>query len=121
MKEVLDQYFQAWRTQDSNLIASLFTQDGTYRVKPFGIEEYHGTVEIKNYWSENPSSIRRTPPQPRALNVAFGDDLCFAEWENKFVASNGVPVTTQGMMLLLFADGLIKELREHFLTAADQA
>ena len=116
MKEVLDLYFQAWRTQDSDLIASLFTGDGIYRVKPFGIEEYLGRDQIKDYWYANPVS-GQSKPTPELLNYAFGDNVCFAEWQNHFVSlKHQLDITTKGILLLEFENGLIKELREHYLS-----
>src|SRR6185437_4508299 len=116
MKEVLDLYFQAWRTQDSDLIASLFTGDGIYRVKPFCIEEYLGRDQIKDYWYANPVS-GQSKPTPELLNYAFGDNVCFAEWQNHFVSlKHQLDITTKGILLLEFENGLIKELREHYLS-----
>jgi|SRR5690242_3554476 ketosteroid isomerase-like protein len=119
MKELLASYFKAWQERDAELIASLFTLEGIYRVKPFGIEEYHGQSEIKQYWLANAGNARRGQPNPTMQDVAFGENFCFLEWQNKFVSSNGTPVTTQGMMLLRFEDGRISELKEHFMTIAD--
>lgn len=116
MKEVLDLYFRAWQTQDSDLIASLFTEDGIYRVKPFGIEEYFGREKIRGYWHANPVS-GQSKPQPELLNYAFATELCFAEWQNHFISlKHQLEITTKGILLLEFKDGLIKELREHYLS-----
>ena len=116
MQEVLDLYFQAWRTQDSELIASLFTEDGVYRVKPFGIEKYFGREQIKGYWHTSPVS-GQSKPAPKLINCAFGDELCFAEWQNHFTSIKyQLDVTTNGILLLEFEEGFIKELREHYLS-----
>ena len=119
MKEVLALYFKAWRDRDSELIARLFTSTGVYRVKPFGIEEYHGQDEIKQYWMSNAGNPERSQPNPTMKDIAFGDNFCFLEWQNRFMSSNGTPVTTEGMMHVRFDDGHISELREHFMTIAD--
>lgn len=115
MTEVLKQYFRAWQTQDSELLGELFTQDGIYKVKPFGIEQYEGTEQIKTYWEANPVA-KQVNPKPVILQTAFDDNICFAEWENTYTTHEGKVKITQGMLLLEFEGSLIKELREHYLS-----
>ena len=118
MKQVLEQYFLAWTRQDSNSVARLFTDGAIYKVKPFGIEEYRGKDQIKEYWETHPVRSQLNP-RPRILNSAFGNDICFAEWENTFTTRTGNKKRTLGLMVLEFEDGLIKELREHYLSTED--
>jgi len=40
----------------------------------------------------------------------------FAAWENIFTNHEGVRKTTREVLLLIFREGLIQELREHYLT-----
>lgn len=115
MQSILKQYFKAWHSQDSSLVTSLFTPDGVYRVKPFGIEEYFGAEQIKQYWEANPISAQENP-QPKILTYAFGDNVCFAEWENKFTTQKGSLKKTRGILLMTFENGKINELREHYLS-----
>jgi ketosteroid isomerase-like protein len=115
MKKSLDSYFDAWRKQDSELLCELFTNDGVYRVKPFDIEVYVGKDEIRKYWKANPVT-KQIRPQPKLLNSAFGENICFAEWENTFTTLEGKLKVTRGMLILEFSDGLIKELRENYLS-----
>ncbi|GEM_PF-3313203 len=115
MRQILTHYFEAWQQQDSNKLVSLFNKDGIYRVKPFDLEEYTGTDSIREYWQTHPVAMQ-TNPQPKLLNSAFGEDICFAEWENTFTNQAGISKTTRGMLLLEFQDGLIHELREHYLS-----
>jgi ketosteroid isomerase-like protein len=116
MHQILGHYFEAWQQQDSGKLISLFNKDGIYKVKPFGLEEYAGTDDIREYWETHPVA-RQINPQPKLLNSAFGEDICFAEWINTFTNHAGVSKTTCGMLLLEFKDGLIQELREHYLSA----
>lgn len=115
MKQILTHYFEAWRDKDSDKLVSLFNKDGAYRVKPFGIEEYDGTTEIRDYWETHPVAMQINA-KPELLNSAFGDDICFAEWENTFTTQTGKKKTTRGMLILEFKDGLVQELREHYLS-----
>lgn len=115
MNQVLEQYFHAWEHQDSDALVDLFTKDGIYKVKPFGLEEYHGIEQIRHYWETNPVAMQLNP-NPKLLNVAFGTNICFAEWENTFTTREGVNKTTRGMLLLEFNRGQIQELREHYLS-----
>ena len=41
-------YKQAWETSDEQLLASLFTEDGTYHNTPFATQVGHD--QIKQYW-----------------------------------------------------------------------
>ena len=120
MEQIVTQYFAAWQQQDSDKLISLFNKDGIYKVKPFGLEEYTGTDQIRGYWEANPVA-GQMHPRPRCLNSAFNDSQCFVEWENKFTTPEGVHKTTRGMLLLEFSDGLIQELREHYLSVVSNA
>jgi uncharacterized protein (TIGR02246 family) len=44
----MENYKRAWETSDENLLASLFTPDGTYRNTPFAVQQGHEA--IKQYW-----------------------------------------------------------------------
>ena len=114
MERVLEEYFLAWATRDSTKIVTLFTNDAWYKVKPFGLEEHYGKAAIKRYWEANP--VSQVNPRPSLLHAAFAENICFAEWENIFTTHTGTKKTTRGMLVLEFADGLIKELREHYLS-----
>jgi ketosteroid isomerase-like protein len=46
--EFMESYKLAWETSDENLLASLFTPDGSYRNTPFAIQQ--GQEAIKQYW-----------------------------------------------------------------------
>ncbi len=115
MKQILAHYFEAWRQKDSDKFISLFNKDAVYRVKPFAIEEYIGTDQIKDYWETHPVAMQ-TNPKPKLLNSAFGEDICFAEWENTFTTLANKSKTTRGMLILEFKEGKIQELREHYLS-----
>jgi uncharacterized protein (TIGR02246 family) len=115
MRQILSRYFEAWQDKDSEKLVSLFKKDGVYRVKPFGIEEYVGTDQIRDYWETHPVAMQINA-KPKLLNSAFGDDICFAEWENTFTTQDNHSKTTRGMLILEFKDGLIQELREHYLS-----
>lgn len=115
MQQVLNDYFDAWENQDSNALCNLFSDDGIYRVKPFGIEEYFGKEQIREYWDANPVSKQKNP-QPKLLSSAFGNNICFAEWETASTTPKGTKMITRGILLLEFENNLIKELREHYLS-----
>jgi len=44
----MESYKRAWETSDENLLASLFTPDGSYRNTPFATQQGHEA--IKQYW-----------------------------------------------------------------------
>lgn len=93
MQKILIQYFDAWRNQDSQSLVELFDDEAEYRAKPYEIEEYHGKNQIKEYWEEHPVK-GQTNPNPKLLNASFGENMCFAEWENEFINKQSKHKTT---------------------------
>ena len=47
--EWVTSYARAWETANEELIASLFTEDASYRSSPFR-EPFNGHAEIRAYW-----------------------------------------------------------------------
>ena len=60
ISEFMEAYKRAWETSDENLLASLFTPEGTYRNTPFATQQGHDA--IKQYWQRTKlqSDIRLT-------------------------------------------------------------
>jgi hypothetical protein len=110
---VINNYFEAWKQQDPQLLEKVFTNDAKYIVKPFGIEEHHGIDAIKDYWRAKPVNLQ-VNPSPKIISQAFGKNACFIEWETKFTTSDKKHKIVRGMMRLEFKDGLVQELREHY-------
>jgi len=113
MQLVIGRYFEAWRSQNPELLTEVFTHDAKYLVRPFGIESYEGLEAIKGYWRAKPASIQISP-KPTIISQAFSEDSCFIEWETTFTTPSDTTKIVRGMMRLEFDNGLVKELREHY-------
>ncbi len=113
IQSVMDLYFQAWVTQNSSLLHKIFTEDAIYKVKPFGLEEYKGLEAIIGYWKAKTIALQ-TEPKPKIISKAIGTDICFIEWETTFTTTAETTKTVRGILVLLFRDGLVSELREHY-------
>ncbi len=113
MQAIIDQYFDAWKSQNTDLLTEVFTHDALYSAQPFGIEEYKGLEAIKGYWRAKPVSIQINP-KPLVISQAFGENCCFIEWETTFTTLMHTTKVVRGMMRLEFQNGLVKELREHY-------
>lgn len=119
VKEWADSYRIAWEEADSEAVASLFTEDASYRSNIY--EEPHlersGVVE---YWTgvtsmQSDVAVRMGEP------IVAGDRADVEFWTTMSVEN--APVTLAGCLLLRFAeDGLCADLREywHFIEGTHQ-
>ena len=55
-RHLVDLYFEAWRTQSTEIIAQIFTEDAIYEEKPGKEAPISGICEIIEYWKYNPVS-----------------------------------------------------------------
>ncbi len=104
-------YGEAWETADEDLIASLFTEDATYRSSPFR-DPHRGHAEIRAYWRGGAGSQRETRVR---MGTPFVDgDRVAVEWWTTMI-DDGRAVTLPGCLLLRFApDGRCLDLREYW-------
>lgn len=111
--EVLDQYCDAWQTQDPEKILSLFTEDGIYHERVLE-EPILGHAGIYNYWQskvvENQANI-----QVRVVNAFIDGQVGIAEWEVFFDdREQSLRKYMKEIAILEFRDGKIKLLREYW-------
>lgn len=106
-----DRYRDAWVEADSDAVAALFTEDGSYRSNIY--EEPHlGRTGIIEYWSgvtgtQSHAEVRMGEP------IVSGNDAAVEFWTTMDV--DATPVTLAGCLLLRFdASGLCSELREYW-------
>jgi uncharacterized protein (TIGR02246 family) len=50
----LDRYVEAWRANDATTIMALFSDDATYRYRPYGDDGLRGAQAIADSWLESP-------------------------------------------------------------------
>ena len=105
------QYKAAWESADSQAVASLFADDGTYRDNIYE-EPHRGRSGVIGYWEGV------TAPQSE-VTVTMGDPYVDGQravvefWTNMHIADN--PVTLAGALLLEFNDdGMCRSLREYW-------
>ena len=104
-------YARAWETADEDLIASLFTEDASYRSSPFR-EPYVGHDEIRAYWRRGAGTQIGTRVR---MGRPFGSgERVAVEWWAT-LADESEEVTLPGCLLLrLAADGRCSDLREYW-------
>jgi SnoaL-like domain len=111
LSEWIDGYARAWETADEDLIASLFTEDASYRSSPFR-DPFRGHNEIRAYWRRGAGSQRETRVW---MGRPFVDGQRVAvEWWTTMI-DDGDEVTLPGCLLLHFeSDGRCSDLREYW-------
>lgn len=77
----LEAYRRAWETQDTGLIVSIFTADGTYRETPFD-EPERGHAGVRHYWEANVLNQRDIAFEFELLGVE--GKRAFAHWRSTF-------------------------------------
>jgi SnoaL-like domain len=107
----IDSYARAWETADEELVASLFSEDASYRSSPFR-EPHRGHDEIKAYWREAAGNQREARVR---MGRPFVDGSRVAvEWWTTMI-DDGEEVTLPGCLLLRHApDGRCSDLREYW-------
>jgi hypothetical protein len=111
LTEWITTYGRGWETADEELIASLFTEDASYRSSPFR-EPFHGHEEIRAYWRRGAGSQRETRVR-MGSPIGAGNRVAVEWWAT--MIDDGEPVTLPGCLLLRFApDGRCADLCEYW-------
>lgn len=106
-----ENYRSAWENADSEAVAGLFTDDGTYRDNIYE-EPYRGHSGVIEYWdgvtaAQSDVTVRMGRP------YVDGNRAVVEFWTTMRVADN--PVTLAGSLLLEFDDaGLCNSLHEYW-------
>lgn len=113
----LDRYIGAWRTNDAEQIAALFTEDAAYHYRPYEHPEQtvRGRDAIVASWLDDPDDPAswEASYEPWAVE---GDRAVAIGW-SRYAASDDEPERTyHNAYLLRFApDGRCAELREFYM------
>jgi SnoaL-like domain len=113
----LDRYVQAWRANQPEPIAALFSDEATYRYRPYGGDEAGaiGRAAIVEAWLEQPDE----PDSWEAAYEVFAvdGDRAVATGFSRYLARNGKPERTyHNAYLLRFApDGRCAEFTEYYM------
>jgi len=107
-------YFEAWRSQRTDLLSQIFTESAIYAEKPFH-QPLRGLRAIEDYWK------RKVVPQ-RGLAVhltraSYTGQMAFAEWSARFEL-DCTDVEVRGVLLVSgdLNEQRISRLDEYFRT-----
>lgn len=117
----LDRYIKAWRSNDRDTIAALFTEDATYRYSPFEKEPLRGRAQIVDSWLEEPDDPDSW--QMRAEPLAVKGDLGVARGWTTYAATDSEPEREYSNIYVvrLTDDGRCAELTEWYMKRPDAA
>lgn len=113
----LDRYVAAWRTDDAEQVASLFTDDAVYRYRPYGGDTHavRGRDTIVAAWlgeGDPPDSWEATY-EPWAID---GDRAVATGTSRYFASGKGAERTYHNAFLLRFAsDGRCADFTEYYM------
>jgi hypothetical protein len=113
----LDRYIEAWRTDDPDQVAALFTDDANYRYRPYGGDEHAsiGRDAIVATWLEegDPPGSWDARYEPWAID---GDRAVATGTSRYFASDKGPERTYHNAFLLRFAaDGRCSEFTEYYM------
>ncbi len=110
---VLQTYGDAWVTQDTAKILTVFADDATYHERPLG-PPHRGHQGIATYWDEKVVQ-GQSRIQFRLLNTYIDGSTVIAEWEAYFTdLRRSVRRHIVEVAILEFEGGLISTLREYW-------
>jgi uncharacterized protein (TIGR02246 family) len=113
----LDRYVETWRANDPELVAALFTDDATYRYRPYGGEAHAvvGREAIVAAWLEDDDP----PDSWEAAYTVFavdGDRAVATGTSRYFASDKGPERTFHNAFLLRFApDGRCADFTEYYM------
>lgn len=113
----LDRYVEAWRTDDAQQVASLFTEEAVYRYRPYGGDTHAvtGREAIVAAWLEegDPPGSWEARYEPFAID---GDRAVATGTSRYFASAKGPERTYHNVFVLRFAaDGRCAEFTEYYM------
>ena len=113
----LVEYVEAWKSYDREQILALFSEDVTYRYRPYDSEPYQGRDAVADSWTE---SGRRDAPgtyDGEYRTVAIDGDLAVAIGHSTYHDGDGsVDQVYDNCYVIRFdADGRCREFTEWFM------
>jgi uncharacterized protein (TIGR02246 family) len=117
LQDWLDRYVEAWRTDDADQVASLFTDDAVYRYRPYGGDAHAvtGRDAIVAAWLDegDPPDSWEAAYQPWAID---GERAVATGTSRYFASDRGPERTFHNAFLLHFApDGRCAEFTEYYM------
>lgn len=116
--DLLHQYFDAWKTHDTNAIRNIFSVTATYDI--VGRKVLHGVDEIAAYWDRNKLNQRNVECGVHRIIVTKGG--LTAVWWAKFERVDyGELRQLEGMMSITIDNGQITSLVEAYTQTINTA
>jgi len=117
VQEWLDRYVDAWRANEPEPIAALFTEDAVYRYRPYADEEQtiSGREAIVAAWLEEPDAPDgwEASYEPYAVD---GDRAVATGWSRYLATADEPERVYYNCYLLRFApDGRCAEFTEYYM------
>jgi ketosteroid isomerase-like protein len=113
----LDRYVTAWRTNDREAVASLFSEHALYSYRPWDSDEHtvRGRAAIVASWLEEPDEPGSWEASYRPYAVD-GDRAVAVGW-SRYASSGGEPERTyhNAYLLRFDGDGRCAEFREFYM------
>lgn len=111
-RNLVTRFEQGWSQADPDLVASLFSEDATFRETPFA-EPLRGAAAIRRYWSD-------VPVNQAEVTVTTGEIYAAGPWfSTEFKATfrrrrTGEWVEARGALFCETAGGKITEMRMYW-------
>ena len=116
VRKVIAVYMKAWKTQDPDLIVTIFTPEATYHERVMEDITITGRDGIRAYWESKVVGAQANiicGMEHRYLDHDTGTAI--AEWVAEFDdVAQGVRKRMREIAVLEFEDGLISSLREYW-------
>jgi uncharacterized protein (TIGR02246 family) len=111
----LDNYVQAWKTYDSQMIAGLFSEDATYYYSPYA-EPLRGRDAIAADWLKNPDAPNSWQAQYHPIMI--DGNTAVTNGRSTYFEADGKTVNREfdNIFLLRFdEDGRCREFTEWYM------
>lgn len=116
VRKVIAVYMKAWKTQDPDLIVTIFTPEATYHERVMEDITITGRDGIRAYWeSKVVGAQANIICGMEHLYLDHDTGTAIAEWVAEFDdVAQGVRKRMREIAVLEFEDGLISSLREYW-------
>lgn len=115
VRTIIDTYMQAWKTQDPDLIVTIFTDDATYHERVLQ-EPIRNLAGIRKYW-QTKVVAEQANIDVELLNLYLADNetTAIAEWEATFDdLTQGHRKRMREVAILEISGDRIASLREYW-------
>ena len=116
VQDWLDRYVDAWRTSDRSQIEGLFSEEATYRWRPYGAQrQLHGRRAISDWWLDEPDAPGSWEARYEAWAID-GDRAVAVGWSRYLAGSTHGEQTYHNVYLLEFdPDGRCSAFTEYWM------